>query len=943
MGGSSSKEEKEAKKRSKAEKKQQREGKKSHRGSGEKDVVNDEITTPGVAASRGEGGAPDGVEGVPNVVEQSLFSLMVMAAHSKYKEENGEHDSLSMFEDAMQLGYSLPNWQSNACVLEGMIMHADALLCCDRLQEASDLLDRAQEFVVQNLAQGREHQLYKSAERSKMFILLKGLVSGGSSSGDRFVELASQGQQLYQQDGREGEAVPLFREAIQEGKKRENWQSDESVLTCMAQLADALGITGNYAEAERASFEVLPLLRKQIPSSRVTRAVMQRMLKIGQTQVGTLREFQTPYDEAVTHYKANQHSQALPLFRQALEFGERQPQHMMCRDVGVCMALLGDCYGRAGDIDDGIRLIDRSLEHLLPLVSEEDGIIAEIRSKLDTLRRRQRMREEGLGLFLSLCDEGQRIYQQDGREADAVPVLRQAVEEGKRLPNWESEPEILVCMAQLSDALRISQDMDASFEVGLETLPLLRAQFGEEDPRVKALEVRLVVAGMQISVENPGFHEPYRSGVTHYEAHQYQEAVQFFENAVQIGRGIKNSRVCREVGVCMALLGDAYGHLGEDEKGIQCMEESLKHLIPLVGKNDGVVKSVFPKLAALQMRHGRSHAQGAGCVPNVEEMGDAIAFALLASRGQELFAEDGKEPESIPILRQAVERGQRLSEWEQNVGVLTVMAVLGEALRFTGELEDSLEQFNAVKQHLEAHHPDNELLEKVKKSIGQVQLMILVKLVGGSRSQSGGTQGASATQQSGQSNIKAVLSRALALFAEDKFADAAQMLRESLAGEKAKPNWQHTEENFVCTCLLADCLEGMENFREAVAVLEDQVRELEGLDANRKRQFSATVVKSLRQLSDLLDQQERFADAISTRRKLLTHLVETQGEAHQESLQAMSELACGLARVEEMREALQLGRRCVELTPRRLQHEIWAKLIRMNVDSWSRLVGGDNL
>ena len=42
MGGSSSKEEKEAKKRSKAEKKQQREGKKSHRGSGEKDVVNDE-------------------------------------------------------------------------------------------------------------------------------------------------------------------------------------------------------------------------------------------------------------------------------------------------------------------------------------------------------------------------------------------------------------------------------------------------------------------------------------------------------------------------------------------------------------------------------------------------------------------------------------------------------------------------------------------------------------------------------------------------------------------------------------------------------------------------------------------------------------------------------------------------------------------------------------
>ena len=216
------------------------------------------------------------------------------------------------------------------------------------------------------------------------------------------------------------------------------------------------------------------------------------------------------------------------------QFGERQPQHMMCRDVGVCMALLGDCYGRAGDIDDGIRLIDRSLEHLLPLVSEEDGIIAEIRSKLDTLRRRQRMREEGLGLFLSLCDEGQRIYQQDGREADAVPVLRQAVEEGKRLPNWESEPEILVCMAQLSDALRISQDMDASFEVGLETLPLLRAQFGEEDPRVKALEVRLVVAGMQISVENPGFHEPYRSGVTHYEAHQYQEAVQFFENAVQV-------------------------------------------------------------------------------------------------------------------------------------------------------------------------------------------------------------------------------------------------------------------------------------------------------------------------------------------------------------------------------------------------------------------------
>lgn len=65
----------------------------------------------------------------------------------------------------------------------------------------------------------------------------------------RFLEVQAQAQALFQEDGREAEAIPLFEEALEHARSFEGWQSRKKVVDAMVDLGVALISADRLPEA----------------------------------------------------------------------------------------------------------------------------------------------------------------------------------------------------------------------------------------------------------------------------------------------------------------------------------------------------------------------------------------------------------------------------------------------------------------------------------------------------------------------------------------------------------------------------------------------------------------------------------------------------------------------------------------------------------------------
>ena len=270
--------------------------------------------------------------------EWTALEFSLKEAYNTFQQDGGEEGSIGKFQRALHFAMQIHRWTDAQDPIRGLLMLADALGFCGRVPEAKGWAQRVQQLVMHHSPQGEEDPLFKSAQET----LDRCAAACGAE--DPFLELVARGRELYLQDGREGEAVPVLQEALEVGKRRILWFGDLQVLLCMSTLADALRLSGQGRESEQVSWEVLRLMRQHAPDqAQCIEKVLGRMQEMGAEQVSSQEGFSSPFSRGMELYEERRYPEAKALLLDSL-------QVVVAPHLSPCLSCLAQPHGEEGSV-----------------------------------------------------------------------------------------------------------------------------------------------------------------------------------------------------------------------------------------------------------------------------------------------------------------------------------------------------------------------------------------------------------------------------------------------------------------------------------------------------------------------------------------------------------------------------------------------------------------
>lgn len=651
--------------------------------------------------------------------EWTALEFSLKEAYNTFQQDGGEEGSIGKFQRALHFAMQIHRWTDAQDPIRGLLMLADALGFCGRVPEAKGWAQRVQQLVMHHSPQGEEDPLFKSAQET----LDRCAAACGAE--DPFLELVARGRELYLQDGREGEAVPVLQEALEVGKRRILWFGDLQVLLCMSTLADALRLSGQGRESEQVSWEVLRLMRQHAPDqAQCIEKVLGRMQEMGAEQVSSQEGFSSPFSRGMELYEERRYPEAKALLLDSLQFARQQPHHRMCRLVGVNMVVLGDCCGHLGGEENDAEAI-QFLQEGISLVEDlimtgEDPLLAEARAKLEILQHRVVWRP-----FQVLNEEVKSLLPVKDHAAEAIPVLRAALREARGLPHWQREIDVLMVMQHLSIALMETQEVVEAQQLKLEVLPLLRDAVGGDHEMTVQVRQEYKAWSDSVLEQHPKIKQLYEEGTEKYNAEEYALAFPLLTQLLEEDLP-PSTALCEWHADTLAMVGDMLGRSEEDdEKALEFLFQSLPTLMSLHGMGSSFTKTIHHKITFVMVRLWENYPEkDSGQIPE-----DSVPLWGLAARASPLCQEN-RQPEALGMLRKiVVEAKKRIVGWEQCLVVLVFSHNLAEALRHCGELEESLSSLESLQpladQHLGEKH---ELTIKINRSLVSVEMQMMQRL-----------------------------------------------------------------------------------------------------------------------------------------------------------------------------------------------------------------------